>query len=96
MVQIMPEFFGVLNCSIAFIILKVGMGFCPPIQQCDTRKESATEHILGNPGALSRDDRMFVAKVYYKIDLTVNFRHGHSIVPINCPWVSEDPLNKAD
>ena len=23
-------------------------------------------------------------------DLTVNFHHEHSIVPTNCPWVSED------
>ena len=58
--------------------------------------ESATEHILGDPGAVSRDDGMFVAKVYYKIDLIVNFRHEHSIFSTNCPWVSEDALNKAD
>ena len=24
------------------------------------------------------------------LDLTVNFHHKHSIVPTNCPWVSED------
>ena len=24
------------------------------------------------------------------LDLTVNFHHEHSIVPINCPWVPED------
>ena len=24
------------------------------------------------------------------LDLTVNFHHEHSIVPANCPWVSED------
>ena len=46
--------------------------------------------ILGDPGVVNRDDRMFVAEVYYKIDLIVNFRHEHSIVPTNCPWVSED------
>ena len=76
------------------------MGFCPPTQQfnllIDTRNESTTEHILGYPGAVSRDDRMFVAKVYYKINLIVNFRHEHSIVTINYPWVSKDALNKAD
>ena len=48
--------------------------------------------ILGDPGAASWDDRMFVVKVFCKIDLTVNFHHKHSIVPTNCPWVSEDGL----
>ena len=46
--------------------------------------------IRGDPGAVSREDRMFVAEVYYKIDLIINFSHEHSIVPTNCPWVSED------
>ena len=50
--------------------------------------------ILGDPGAVSRVDKMFVAKVYCKVetrlDLTVNFRHEHFIDPTNCPWVSED------
>ena len=48
--------------------------------------------ILGDPGAASWDDRMFVVKVFCKIDLTVNFLHKHSIVPTNCAWVSEDSL----
>ena len=46
--------------------------------------------ILGDPGAVSRVDKMFVVKVYCKIDLTVNFQHEHFIDPTNCPWVSED------
>ena len=40
--------------------------------------------ILGDPGAVSRVDKMF--------DLTVNFHHEHFIDPTNCPWVSEDAL----
>ena len=36
--------------------------------------------ILGDPGAVSRVDKMFV----------VNFHHEHFIDPTNCPWVSED------
>ena len=52
--------------------------------------------ILGDPGAVSRVDKMFVVKVYFKIesrlDLTVNFHHEHFIDPTNCPWVSEDAL----
>ena len=43
--------------------------------------------ILGDPGAVSRVDKMFVVKVYC---LTVNFHHEHLIDPTNCPWVSED------
>ena len=35
--------------------------------------------IRGDPGAVSRDDIMFL-----------NFHHEHCIVPTNCPWVSED------
>ena len=53
--------------------------------------------VLGDPGAVSRVDKMSVVKVYCKIetsgaclDLTVNFHHGHFIDPTNCPWVSED------
>ena len=53
-----------------------------------------SQPILGDPGAVSRDDTMFVVKVYCKIDLTVNFHHGHCIVPTNCPWVSEDGPNR--
>ena len=48
--------------------------------------------ILGDPGAVSRVDKMFVVKVYCKIDLTVNFHHEHFIDPTNCPWVSEDAI----
>ena len=54
------------------------------------------KHILGDPGVVSRVDKMFVVKVYCKIetsprlDLTVNFHHEHFIDPTNCPWVSED------
>ena len=48
-------------------------------------------YILGDPGAVSRVDKMFVVKVYfYFFDLTVNFHHEHFIDPTNCPWVSED------
>ena len=47
-------------------------------------------HILGDPGVVSRVDKMFVVKVYCKIDLTVNFHHEHFTDPTNCPWVSED------
>ena len=49
--------------------------------------------ILGDPGAVSRVDKMFVVKVYCKIarlDLTVNFHHENFIDPTNYPWVSED------
>ena len=35
------------------------------------------ETILGEPGAASRDDRMLLVKVYYKI-------------PTSCPWVVVD------
>ena len=38
--------------------------------------------ILGDPGAVSRVDYMFV--------VTANFHHEHEIDPTNCPWVSED------
>ena len=47
--------------------------------------------IFGDPGAVSRVDKMFVAKVYC-LDLTVNFHHKHFIDPTNCSWVSEDWL----
>ena len=40
--------------------------------------------ILGDPGAVSRVDKMFVVKV------TENFHHKHFIEPTNCTWVSED------
>ena len=46
--------------------------------------------ILEDPGAVSRVDKMFVVKVYCKIDLTVNFHHEYFIDPTNRPWVSED------
>ena len=29
-----------------------------------------------------------------RLDFTVNFHHGHFIDPTNCPWVSEDRVNK--
>ena len=45
--------------------------------------------ILGDKGAVSRVDKMFVVKVFCKIDLTENFHHEHFIGPTNCPWVSE-------
>ena len=38
--------------------------------------------ILGDPGAVSRDDTIFTVKVYCKLE--------HCIVLTNCPWVSED------
>ena len=38
--------------------------------------------ILGDPGAVSRVDKMFVVKV--------NFHHERFIDATNCPWVSED------
>ena len=47
--------------------------------------------ILGDPGAVKRDDRVFVVTVYYKnFPEMVNCHHKQSIVPTNCPWVSED------
>ena len=46
--------------------------------------------ILEDPGAVSRVDKMFVVKVFCKIDLTENFHHEHFIDPNNCPWASED------
>ena len=48
-------------------------------------------HILGCPGAASRDDRIFVVKVYRKIE---TIHHEHSIAPTDCSWVSEDDLHK--
>ena len=46
-------------------------------------------YILGDPGAVSRVDKMFVI-----LKFTVNFYHEHFIDPTNCPWVSEDgPLS---
>ena len=38
--------------------------------------------ILGDPGAVSRVDKMFVVKVHHK----------HFIDPTNCPWVYEDGM----
>ena len=46
--------------------------------------------IHGDPGAVSRVDKMFVVKVYCRLDLTVNFHHEHFIDPTDCPWVSVD------
>ena len=57
--------------------------------------------ILGDPGAVSRVDKMFVVKVYCKIEtspgaLTLTepvpeaFELPASDWPENCPWVSED------
>ena len=48
--------------------------------------------ILGDPGAVSWVDKMFVVKAYIKIDLTVNFHDKHFIDPTNRPWVSEDAI----
>ena len=46
--------------------------------------------ILGDPGAVKRDDKVFVVTVYYKnFPEIVNCHHEQSIVPTNCPWVSE-------
>ena len=47
-----------------------------------SRETSALEgkHILGDPGAVSRVDKMF----------------EHFIDPTNCPWVSEDGENKTN
>ena len=57
-----------------------------PHNTCDDTKERL-RGILGDPGAVSRVDKMFVVKVYCKI---VNFHHEHFIDPTNCSWVSED------
>ena len=51
--------------------------------------------ILGDPGAVSRDDTMLVVFTVRssdraRLDLTVNFHHEHCIVPTNYPRVSED------
>ena len=50
--------------------------------------------ILGDQGAVSRVDKMFVVnrRAGARLDLTVNFHHEHFIDPTNCPWVSEDAL----
>ena len=46
--------------------------------------------IIGDPGAVKRDDKVFVVTVYYKnFPEIVNCHHKQSIVPTNCPWVSE-------
>ena len=47
--------------------------------------------ILGDPGAVKRDDRVFVVTVYYtNFPEIVNCHHEQSIIPTNCPRVSED------
>ena len=50
--------------------------------------------ILGEPGAVSRVDKMFVVnrRAGARLDLTVNFLHEDFIDQTNCPWVSEDAL----
>ena len=50
------------------------------------------ELILGDPGAVSRADKMFGVKGYCRLDLTVNFHPEHFIDATNCPWVSEDEM----
>ena len=30
-----------------------------------------------------------------RLDLTVNFHHGHFIDPTNCPWASEDGFDES-
>ena len=54
--------------------------------------------ILGDPGAVSRVDKMFVVKVFCpieaRLDLTENFDHEHFIDPTSCPWVSEDGVGQ--
>ena len=51
--------------------------------------------IRGDPGAASRDDKMFVAKVYYKIDLIINFSSPGSAIRICLPSIiSEVASNK--
>ena len=68
----------------------------PPFFRLKAFHTDYSQTILGDPGAVSRDDRMFVVKVYCKIDLTENFHHKHSIVPTSCPWVSEDAPSQTD
>ena len=41
--------------------------------------------ILGDPGAVSRVDKMLVVKAYCKIDLTVNFHHKHFMDRLTAP-----------
>ena len=50
--------------------------------------------ILGDPGAVTWVDKMFVVnrRAGARLDLTVNSHHEHFIDPTNCPWVSEDAL----
>ena len=50
--------------------------------------------ILGEPGAVSRVDKMFVVnrRAGTRLDLTVNFLHEDFIDQTNCSWVSEDAL----
>ena len=48
------------------------------------------ETILGDPGTVSRDDRMLVVEVYCKIEAIDSTHHEYSIVPTNCPWISKD------
>ena len=66
---------------------------CLPIfvvRSADAVQQITISIILGDPGVVSRVDKMFVVKVYRKIDLPVNFHHEHFIDPTNCPWVSQD------
>ena len=66
------------------------------VLECRKKKESMALRchslILGDPGAVSWVDKMFVVKAYIKIDLTVNFHDKHFIDPTNRPWVSEDAI----
>ena len=67
----------------------------------DTRRLVGDWGIPGDPRAVTRVDKMSMVKVYCKIetsarvDLTVNFHHGHFIDPANFSWVSEDETRGA-
>ena len=57
---------------------------------------STVENSAGGRGVLGLIFAGYVPKRDNRDDLTVNFHHEHSILPTNCPWVSEDRANIID
>ena len=78
------------------------MNLCPyMVKICQNCQKTC--HVLwhdgsyGGPGVSVFSIHSFVPErpflhYYCKIETTVNFHHEHSIVPTNCPWVSEDAM----
>ena len=65
-------------------------GKAPSGRGCDS---PGVKSILEDPGAASRDDRIFVLKVYCKIETRSHNKlstRTFLIVPTSCPWVFKD------